>query len=328
MINIPYSKVVIWGYPLYSHTHSYVHYGYYKAFKSMGYDTYWFHDDEYPKDFDFSNCLFIGEGFADKNIPINSTSCYFIMYCPSPIKYVEAKKYVDVRMAAINFEDHIYSKYSVDRENAQKVGATCYYEPKSSKKCRVKNKSVDYEMDDYNKLYIGWATNLLPDEINFDDMYIERENAIYFSGTISPAGECESWSNWKLFIEECSNNGVDFHYNDVWSNPLSFEEVQKQVQKSILGVDIRSKIHIRQRIVPCRVFKNISYGHMGITNTEQIYQEMDGNCIFNSDPAQLFHDGMSNRKNYDMIRKGMQFVKENHTYINRCNSILKIISND
>ena len=71
--------------------------------------------------------------------------------------------------------------------------------------------------------------------------------------------------------------------------------------------------------------KNISYGHLGLTNSEEIYNEMDGNCIYNSDTAQLFYDGMTNRNNYDIIRKGMQFVKENHTYINRINSILSVV---
>jgi hypothetical protein len=52
-----YSKVIIWGHPLYSHTHSYVHEAYYRAFESMGYDVYWFHDEDYPEDFNYENCL-------------------------------------------------------------------------------------------------------------------------------------------------------------------------------------------------------------------------------------------------------------------------------
>ena len=63
-------KVVIWGFPLHSHTHSYIHYGWYKGFKHLGYDTYWFDDTNYPSDFDYSNCLFLTEGYADNNIPI------------------------------------------------------------------------------------------------------------------------------------------------------------------------------------------------------------------------------------------------------------------
>ena len=48
-------KIVIWGYPLNSHTHSYIHSSFYKAFKHLGHDVYWFHDDEYPEDFDFDD---------------------------------------------------------------------------------------------------------------------------------------------------------------------------------------------------------------------------------------------------------------------------------
>ena len=316
-------KIVIWGHPLHSHTHSYVHQGYYDGFKSLGHEVYWFHDGDYPLDFDFNNTLFIGEGFADKKIPINDSSTYFIMYLPDPRKYDEAKRLVDVKLTATNFKDHII-EWSFNESKCQSMGPSVWFEPKTNELIKLKNDYIDVEIPDYDKMYISWASNLLPEQINFDDMYMERENAIYFCGTISPHGVCENWSNWEPFIQQCSENGIDFHCNDVWSNPLSFDEVQKQAQKSILGVDIRSKEHVRQRLVTCRVFKNISYGHLGMTNSEQIYQEMDGNCIYNEDPAELFHEGMANRENYDMIRKGMQYVKENHTYINRCKSVLKI----
>ena len=49
-------KVVIWGYPLNSHTHSYIHSSFYKAFKYLGHNVHWFHDDDYPEDFDYDNC--------------------------------------------------------------------------------------------------------------------------------------------------------------------------------------------------------------------------------------------------------------------------------
>ena len=245
------------------------------------------------------------------------------MYLPDPRKYDGAKRLVDVKLTATNFKDHII-EWSFDESKCQSMGPSVWFEPKTNELIKLKNDYIDVEIPDYDKMYISWASNLLPEQINFDDMYMERENAIYFCGTISPHGVCENWSNWEPFIQQCSENGIDFHCNDVWSNPLSFDEVQKQAQKSILGVDIRSKEHVRQRLVTCRVFKNISYGHLGMTNSEQIYQEMDGNCIYNEDPAELFHEGMANRENYDMIRKGMQYVKENHTYINRCKSVLKI----
>lgn len=319
-----YSKVIIWGHPLYSHTHSYVHEAYYRGFKSLGYDVYWFHDNDYPEDFDFSNCLFIGEGFADNKIPINDTSCYLIMYCPSPIKYQNAGRYIDVRMTAVNFKDHI-QEYSVDKSVLTKLGPACYFDPKTSSKVVIKNDYVDYEMDDYDKVYISWATNLLPDEFEEEDIYLERENAIYFFGTISAHGVCENYSNWQPFIKACNDNEIKFIANDPWQNPMSMGDVIINTQKSLLGIDIRGTQHLKQELLTCRVFKNISYGHLGLTNSKAVYEELDENCIYNENTEELFYDGMKNRKNYNLISKGMKFVQENHTYINRINSLLSIL---
>ena len=48
-------KIVIWGYPLHTHTHSYIHNGFKKGFEFLGHEVYWFHDDNYPEDFDYNN---------------------------------------------------------------------------------------------------------------------------------------------------------------------------------------------------------------------------------------------------------------------------------
>lgn len=319
-----YTKVIIWGHPLYSHTHSYVHDAYYKAFKSMGYNVYWFHDGDYPEDFDYTNCLFIGEGFADKKIPINSTSCYLIMYCPSPIKYQEAGRYIDVRMAAVNFKDHI-QEYSLDKNTAIKIGPACYFIPKKLEKVKVKNDYVDYEMNDYDKIYISWATNLLPHEFKDEYIYLERERSIYFFGSISSQGICENYSNWRPFLKACSENQVKFIHNDPWQNPVSMNDVIINTQKSFLGIDIRGPEHVKQKLLTCRVFKNISYGHLGLTNSKGIYEELEGNCIYNENTEELFYDGERNKKNYKLISDGIKLVREKHTYINRVNSLLSIL---
>lgn len=319
-------KIIIWGHPLYSHTHSYVHSSYYKAASFMGHEVYWFHDNEYPQNFDYSNSIFITEGFADKNIPLNKTSTYFVMYCPSPKKYLDAevKRYIDVRCAARNHKDHIHN-YSIDKKNTPKVGPGCYFAPKTNQQINVKNNYVDYIIEDFDKFYLSWATNLLPHEFNLNDVYIQRENAIYFCGTISNVGICENMSNWMPFIRECQKHNINFYHNDPWVNPLPDEKVKELVQKSILGIDIRGPEHARTGIVTCRLFKNVSYGHLGLTNSKEIYNEMEGNCMYSESPELLFHIGMNNKSNFDYIKKSMLYVKENHTYINRINSLFSIL---
>ena len=180
-------------------------------------------------------------------------------------------------------------------------------------------------MSDYDKVYISWATNKLPDEFNEDDIYIPREPNVYYCGTISSSGICENYSKFLPFMEECRKNNIGFIHNDPWANPLSTVEVIRRTQESIIGIDIRGPQHLKQKLLTCRVFKNISYGHLGLTNSEEIYKELDGNCVYCDDTAQLFYDGMGNRENEKLILDGMRFVKENHTYINRVNSLLSIL---
>jgi hypothetical protein len=319
-------KIVIWGYPLYSHTHSYIHAAFYKAFTHLGYETYWFHDEEYPDNFDWNNCLFWTEGFADKNIPLNKTSIYFVHVCPDPSKYINAgvKRFIDVRYNHLWHKDHVYS-YSLDKKNVKKIGPCCYFQENTNRRVQVLNDYHQYWIDDYDKFYVTWATNILPEEFDFTDINFPRENKIYFSGNLSSIGRCENYSTFAPFIEECGKNGVEFIRNDPFTNPLSEEEVVLRTKKSILGVDIRGPEHIKNGYVPCRVFKSMSWGHLGMTNSSEVYEELEGHCIYQPDTSKLFYDAMSKKDNLKYIEDGMKYIKENHTYVNRIKSIISIL---
>lgn len=319
-------KIIIWGYPLYSHTHSYIHEAFYKAFKYLGYETYWFDDNNYPDNFNWDDCLFWTEGFADKNIPLNKTSIYFVHVCPDPAKYINAnvKRFIDVRYNHIWHNDHVY-RYSIEKNNLLKVGPCCYFQEKKNIKIQVVNDYYNYFIEDYDKFYITWATNYLPEEFNLDDVYYPRENKIYFSGNISSYGRCENYSTFKPFMDECLKHGIEFIHNDPFANPLSNEEVILRTKKSILGVDIRGPEHIKNGYVPCRVFKSISWGHLGITNSYEVFSELDGNCFYCQDTQNLFLESMNKRLDYEYVKKSMIYIKENHTYLNRIDSIMSIL---
>ena len=319
-------KIVIWGYPLHSHTHSYIHAAFYKAFTHMGYETYWFHDGDYPKDFDWNDCVFWTEGFADKNIPLNKTSTYFVHVCPNPRRYIDAgvKKFIDVRYNHLWHKDHCY-EYTLDKSKVEKVGPCCYYQKATDRRVQVLNDYHGYWIDDYDKFYVTWATNILPEEFDFTDINFPRENKIYFSGNVSPSGRCENASKFAPFIDECKKNGVEWIQNDPFNNPLSEEEVISRTKKSILGVDIRGPEHIRNGYVPCRVFKSMSWGHLGTTNSPEVYKELEGHCILQEDTRQLFHDAMAKKDDLKFIEEGMKYVQEYHTYINRVNTIMSLV---
>jgi spore maturation protein CgeB len=82
----------------------------------------------------------------------------------------------------------------------------------------------------------------------------------------------------------------------------------------------------RQGYIPCRIFKNISYGQFGITNSKTVYELFGENIIYNSDTYQLFIDAKKYIQSASLedLYKQMDFVRDNHTYINRINSLLTL----
>src|SRR5687768_5316219 len=74
-----FSKVIIWGHPLHSHTHSYIHGGFYRAFSYLGYEVYWVSSLNDLKDIDLAGALFLTEGQVDANIP-QRHDCYYIIH--------------------------------------------------------------------------------------------------------------------------------------------------------------------------------------------------------------------------------------------------------
>lgn len=325
-------KIIIWGFPLHSHTHSYIHQAWVKAFKYLEYETYWFNDDNYPKEFNYDNCIFITEGYADKNIPLNKTSTYFVHVCINPLKYIgNCKRLIDIRYDVTELNDYNYS-YEVHHDKLERVGNCAYYLANANDS--ILSDRYKLGVDGYEAIHLSWASNYLPEEFNFDDIYKERENSIYWMGTISESNSKEL----KIFIDSLKSHGIKFMHNDPWRTPVSEDLMKMYTQKSFIAPDIRGSL-VRKDIngkpdtganhkyigyIPCRIFKNISNGQLGITNSARVRDLFDGNIIYSDNEAELLDLAKSHIKDYKMIQSQMEFVRDNHTYIDRVKSIMKV----
>jgi hypothetical protein len=325
-----FTKVIIWGYPLHSHTHSFVHYGWVKGFKYLNYETFWFHDEEYPTDFDYNNCLFITEGYADKNIPIVHTSTYFVHYAIDPMKYYnKVKRLIDMRFLMDSVNNYAYN-YTLNKDECLKISNCTYYEKLRNNQGITKYHLNPTEMD-YECIYTCWATDLLPHEIKYENMFHERENKIYWYATANHTDTEEI----KRFYEECQKNNIEWIENNSRKTLVSSEIVQENIMKSYMSPDIRSDskneisrydfLHKTNGYIPCRLFKNISYGQLGITNSKHAYELLEESVIYNSDESQLFYDALTEMKNYELIKKQMDIVRKKHTFINRINDVISIL---
>ena len=183
----------------------------------------------------------------------------------------------------------------------------------------------------YNSLYMYWATDLLPEEIDrnmstIKDMKIKNE--INFVGSLT--------RKWYEFYNLCCQNGIKFNnYGasfDVHSKKnVSVTDNMELTKQSIIAPALQDDMQIKNQYIPCRIFKNISYGKMGITNNKIVDDLFDNKLIYDTNLSQLLHKGLLFEK--DSLNKNetildlMKIVRDNHTYINRANTIMKYINN-
>jgi len=323
-----YKKIIVWGAKLDSgHTHGFIHEACVRAAKSMGIDVYWLDNRDNVENSFFDNAIVITEqwlafqnGFSN-NLPLNKTACYFVHYLgnrgpvegnPGASMYLgKVGKLIDFRFTA----EHGWGSNGVEDKN--------YNYKFEKEKYDAFNDVSFYEHDtDYDNFYTVWATDLLPDEINFEDRFKPLENRAFFCGTIRE----DNQEMFMPFIKRCEDSKIPFLYNTPWQNPLPTEVVRKYVVESLLPLDCRPKNHLVNGYIACRAIKNVSYGALGLTNSKTIYDFFDGEIAYAPDSGDLFDVALEmqrNPKTKDLILNQMKKIKEHHTYINRINDIIR-----
>lgn len=111
---------------------------------------------------------------------------------------------------------------------------------------------------------------------------------------------------------------------DPWRKPISCEENRQLVKHAYLAPAIQSPWQIDHNYIPCRIFKNISYGSVGITNNPGVNALFDNLLVCDRDPVRLFYKSIEKIDAFDFeeIKFLRNEVKTKHTYVNRISDIL------
>jgi len=304
-------KVVIWGHKLHSHTHSYIHFAFHRAFKHLGYDTYWFDDSDDVSKFDFAGSLFLTEGQVDRNMPLRD-DCFYILHNVDQGKYKSSSILRQNQVLVIQ----VFTKDCYKRGDPE-IKHPCFH-------------FAEYE-NNYPVLYFPWATDLLPHEIqaNIDefDKNDATTNDVYFIGCQTP--------QLMPVHTFCHRNGLNFKViGGFANNNVDTTTNQQLIRQSIIAPAIQTTWQVDVGYVPCRIFKNISYGKMGITNSEVVYNLFEKKIIYHPDINQALQMGLAFERNTvpeerkNKVIELMNTVMENHTYLNRVEMILQCMFRD
>jgi len=293
-------KFVLWGHKSHYNTFYYIHYAYFRTFKHLGYKVYWFDDNDNVSGFDFSNTLFITEGQVDGKIPMRD-DCFYVLHNCNKERYkdlFEKNRCTHMQTYTDSVLQYNYTKLE-----------DCIY--------------ADYEG---KCLYFPWATDLLPFEIEQNKPSIpfnKDSKSVHWVGTIGG----EYFGNIDQvtpFINACKENGIDFTNRML----VSMEENIRLVKESYMAPTIVGKWQGEVGYIACRIFKNISYGQFGITSSPRINELFQRKIVFNTDAHQLFYDAKNKLENLQLheLHSLMDFVRDNHTFINRINTVIDFVN--
>lgn len=302
-----FNKIVIWGYKIrslnsYIHTHAWIHQGFYWGFQKLGYDTFWFDDTDNP-DIDFQNTLFITMGDKENIKMPCRDDCYYVFHnSNAPLffkKGVSPSKFMVIQV------------YTHD--------------------CKTRNLTRVFENDPFQLynltgriLYFPWATDIFPDDIKQNITKIksfQTKTVINFVGMIIEPWDKFARAARKKRIAFTKIGGFD-------KKKVSREDNIRLIQESFFAPALQCKFQVEKGYIPCRIFKNISYGKFGITNSSTVNEYFNNELIYDSNVERLFNTTynivVNNQINFDLLEKHMKWIAENHTYINRCQTILDI----
>ncbi len=297
MANSSFEKIVIWGLPLHSHTHSYIHDCFFKAFKSMGMETVWIQDTSEKIENEFlNNSLVIACGIDCKTLSVNE-KCFYVLHNVDDHRFRQADNYIDLQ---------VYTKDTLlpERES-QRLSAFTYWQENS--RC----------------LYQPWATDLLPEEMIYEPVPAPEVNkSVNWVGSVTD-GDQGNLQQLQAYAQSMASRiGIPVHVH----RGVDRENMIKLIRSSNQAPAIVAGWQRENLYVPCRLFKNISYGQPTFSNSPVI-KEICGDDFYEEDCAALAIKTNEYLKNRDLDREKnvIETIRKEHTFVNRCNRILEMV---
>jgi GR25 family glycosyltransferase involved in LPS biosynthesis len=317
-----FKQIIIWGFPLHSHTHSYIHNAWYRTFQALQIPVYWYYDANYPKDFDFNNSCFITEGWVEKNIPLLANCTYFVHIAINPKKYIDCgARLIEIRYNVESIDDYNY-KYTLP-EDAEQLSKDTLYQIITDDSAVAAKRGRKPESMKFEAIYMYWATDILPHEFDYNDASLTHENVVYHVGSM------EKGHPLFEFPSLLSTKNIQFKHIDPWKSPVSYNDNIALMKKSYCCPDFRNMKGVdadRTGYVPCRVFKAISYGHTGITNSPRMKKILGDYVEYVDNVEEILVAVEKHKDDTEWRRSCMKYVATHHTFINRASDLARALS--
>jgi hypothetical protein len=308
-MKVDINKFIVYGFRNSYNTFGHIQEAWYRALKfKFPYDSVsWVDEQTNPRTIDYENALVLTVNVADlRGLPHRKDIFYVIHNIDDKVKQF----FGDISQYSVMN----YGMYTSTTQLGDdiEVGFETYL-------------ALQPHMP-YSSMILRWGTDLFPHEIEENKptlVFNENSREVNFVGTIYEDVHAP-------FRQACAENGITFKGLGGSQNggfPISIQENASLVRQSYMAPAIGDLYHTKVGYIPCRTYKNISYGCLPLTNNRHAQDFFKGRLIFNEDTYQLFYDAREQLRNYKLedLHQLMDEVAANHTYLTKVDSLLKAV---
>lgn len=303
MFNIDTCKWVMWGAKDGLNTFGHIHEAYLRALKFLGKEAYYLDHSDDISNFDFSNTLFLSMNCVTDHIP-RRKDCFYVVHNIFGDPHLPLFDGLKLLCYGVHIGQNRYG------EEVQEIGPDIYFSPGS------------------RSMAFYWGTDLLPHEIEANKpMRVFNSDSRVFNNI----GSIDQMKRKPLedFVRACKENGIQYEnyggYNG--GRIVSIEEHIQLIKDSYLAPGIQGLDQAATGYMSCRLFKNISYGQMGLTHSSYMNEVFGGKLIFNTDTYKLFYDARERLQSMRLeeLHNLMDEVAQKHTYLNKIAGIIHAV---
>lgn len=288
-------RIIIWGFakPT-NNSFRHIYKGFYEGAKFLGYETLWLDDIKQNNKKICSGDLVI----------VANVSCEHLK--PKKGVYYCTHNFEEKQLIGMDKDKVLHLQVYTDKckKGSKKIGTFRYFDKKSK------------------TLYQPWGTNVMPSEF-MDPVFPWYSPFVFWIGSI--------WDNEQHQgnINEISSLKKSLlMHGKMLLHPkfVSDKTGIKYTRLSRVAPAVGGKWQIDENYLPCRLFKNISYGQLGITNIKKFKDLFGRNIIFDKDIDKLVAKSLklSKKKYIEMVVKQQELIKD-FTYASSIKYIIKYI---
>ncbi|MFZ2310916.1 MAG: hypothetical protein WAW11_05225 [Patescibacteria group bacterium] len=300
-----FNKIVIWGFRRRWHTHRFIFQAYYENLKKCGIPVVWVEDEEKSKKIIEKNDLILSaSGMHGKMVPEKKSLLDYHLPIRDDVYYcLHAEN--DFFIEKINFEKSIKLKfYSNEAEQYEKIYETVHFDSVSK------------------TLYQPWGTNLLPHE--FNEPVFCKTKLVFWIGSIWK-GKNKEGNISEIFKLKNILRNKNLFFIPLRFVPNSFNKFF--IRHSRLAPAIGGEIQVHNNYLPCRMFKNISYGQLGFSNIEKFNDIFLGCNVYDKDNSVMIDKVLSlSKEEYIDVIKKQQLICKQYTIAHHLNNIFKYLN--